>query len=107
MTTEELIAKLPEEYQPIARRYVSLLLDMGFDELQSWIEILASGNWREAYISMVSKMSTIDILNEQEKVNEILKKLNKENANMYAAQKEMIQQIFLTSLLMVRKGLAL
>ncbi len=103
MTTEELIAKLPDEYQPIARRYVSLLLDMGFDELQGWVEMLANGNWKQAYETVVAKMTTTEVVNEQKRVNEILKALNKENADQIAAQKEIIQQVFLTSLLMLRK----
>lgn len=99
MTTEEIIAKLPEEYQPIAQRYVTLLLDMGFGELQAWAEKIAGENWPVAYESLVKKMSTTEIINEQKKANEILKALNKENAT----QRELILQIFLTSLLMLRK----
>ena len=103
MTTEELIAKLPEEYQSLARRYVTILIDMGFEDLQGWVEMLASGNWQKAYEAVVSKMPTGEVLKEQKKVNEILKALNKDNAERVAAQKAIIQQIFLTSLLMLRK----
>lgn len=105
MKIEELIEKLPEEYQPFARRYVTILLDMAFDELENWVEILAKGQWPQAYQSIVSKMSTEAIVDEQKQANEILKKLNKENADMLAAQTEIIQQIFLTLLLMLRKQL--
>jgi len=103
MKIEELILKLPEQYQEIARRYINLLIDMKFEELQGWVEMLAGGNWHQAYETVVSKMTTAEVLNEQKKANEILKALNKENADQLAAQKEIVQQIFLISLLMLRE----
>lgn len=103
MSIEELIAKLPEEYQEIARRYTTLLLDMGFEELTAWVGLLTAGNWEGAYRELVAKMTTDEILVEERKCHEILKKLNKDNEKRIAAQFALIEQIVLTSILMLRK----
>jgi len=103
MTIEEIIAKLPEEYQEIARTYTTLLLDMSFAELQTWVEMIAKGNWQNAYRNLVVKMSTEELLIAERKGHEILKRLNKENADSIATQFALIEQIILTSILMLRK----
>ena len=102
MTIEEIISKLPEEFRPLARRYTTLLINMGFEELQGWIGIVISGDYLQAYRSLVAKMSTDEIVAEQNKANEILKALNKENAVLVAAQREILAQIFMTLLLMLQ-----
>lgn len=97
-----IIEKLPEEYQGIARRYVSLLVEMSFEELQAWVEMIAKGNWQNAYTDLIEKMSTNEVLAEERKGHEILKRLNKDNAKRIAAQFAIIEQVLLTSLLMLR-----
>lgn len=103
MTIEKLIEKLPEEYQEIAYRYTALLLDMGFEELQAWVEMIAAGKWQKSYESLIAKMPTDEILIEERKGHEILKRLNKDNAARIALQFALIEQILLTSILMLRK----
>lgn len=102
MKIDDLIAKLPEEYRAIAKRYAPLLINMGFEELQDWVERLAGGDWQQAYKDLVSKMTTTEIVDEQDKANEIMKALNKENADLVAAQSNLMQQILLSTLLMLR-----
>jgi len=102
MTINDMIKKLPPEYQEIARRYVPLLVDMKFEDLKSWIEMIAAGNWQKSYKELVSKMTVDELLAEERKGHEILKQLNKDNADRIALQFAIIEQIFLTSLLMLR-----
>ena len=103
MTIEELIKKLPERFQAIARRYAHLLIDMGFEELEAWIELISTGEWEQAYKNLISKMNTDELVGEQDKLNEILKALNEENAEFVSAQKDIVLQVLLTLLLMLRK----
>ncbi len=103
MSIEDTIKKLPEEYQEIARGYITLLLDMGFEEIRAWVGLLAVGNWEGAYRELIAKMTTDEILIEERKSHEILKRLNKDNAERIAAQYAIIEQIFLTSILMLRE----
>jgi len=103
MTIEELISKLPEEYREIARRYTALLLDMSFEELQAWVEQITKGNWQNAYRKLAAKMSTEELLAAERKGHEMLARLNKENADSFAIQFALIEQILLTSILMLRK----
>lgn len=103
MKIEELIQKLPKEYRELAYRYIPLILDMGFEELKAWVEMMTKGNWQKAYQNIVAKMSTDAVLAEEKKAHEILKRLNKDNAERIAAQFAIIEQIFLILLLMLRK----
>lgn len=103
MAIEEIIQQLPKEYQEIARRYIALLVDMGFEELQAWVELLRKGDWLKSYEALVAKMSTEEVLAEEKKGQEILKQLNKDNADRMEAQFTLIEQIILTSILMLRK----
>lgn len=103
MTINELILKLPEEYREIAQRYTTLLVGMSFEELQAWVGLLASGNWKNAYTNLIAKLPTDEILIEEQKGHEILKRLNKDNAEQMSLQFALIEQIFLTSLLMLRE----
>ena len=103
MSIEELIAKLPQEYREIARRYTVLLIDMSFEELRAWIELIAKGEWQNAYANLIGKMSTDEVLAEEQKGHEILKRLNKDNSERISAQFALIEQIFLTSMLMLRE----
>lgn len=89
---EDLIAKLPPELQPIAGRYISLFLQSGQAELAAWINMLLSGDWLAAYSYATSKMTTEDLIAEQQRINDELSRLNTENAANVAAQKALIQQ---------------
>jgi len=103
MKIEEVIQKLPEEYREIARRYTTLLLDMADEELLAWIESITAGDWQMSYLDLVAKMSTEEILTEEQKGHDILKMLNKDNADRIAMRSALIKQIILTSILMLRK----
>lgn len=103
MTIEEIIAKLPEEYRAIARRYTTLLLDMADEELLAWVKSIAQGNWQKSYHDLIAKMTTDELLAEERKSHEILKRLNKDNADRMADQFSLIEQIILTSIMMLRK----
>ncbi|KKN74444.1 hypothetical protein LCGC14_0390640 [marine sediment metagenome] len=103
MTIEELIKKLPQEYQEIAYRYTAILLDEAFDDLQGWIELIAKGKWQDAYRRIIEKMPTNEVIADEQRGHEILKRLNKNNAERIGAQFAIIEQILLTSMLMLRK----
>lgn len=103
MTIEELIQKLPQEYQEIANRYTTILLDDAFEDLQGWIELIRKGDWLDAYRRIIEQMPTEEVLADERKGQEILKRLNKENAGRIAVQFAIIEQILLTSLMMLRK----
>jgi len=103
MPLEELIKKLPDEYQEMARRYLPIFINSTFDELEQWIALIAIGNWQEAYGTVVRKMDTEVLLDEQGKCNEYLRKLNKANADYMELQREMIRKSLLIGLLTLKK----
>jgi hypothetical protein len=98
MSIEDIIDKLPEEYQELAWRYLPVLAQMTFDELENWVNLLAEGNWQAAYQKLVGKMSTDELIAETVKVNEQIKELNEENTETMAMQKNIIKEILLIAL---------
>lgn len=103
MPMENLIKKLPDEYQEMARRYLPIFINSTFDELEQWIALIAIGNWQEAYGVVIRKMDTNILLDEQGKCNEYLLKLNKENATYIDLQREMIRKTLIIGLLTLKK----
>ena len=90
---DDLIAKLPEEMQEWARRYINFLRDSTFEELQAWIRLIAAGNWRAAYEQTTKKMSVEDLTLELRRVNASLEQLNDANAAAIEIQKQLILEL--------------
>jgi hypothetical protein len=91
MTLEEIIAKLPEEFQPWARQYGNAFLDMAFTELTNLVDKIAEGNFADAYAVIVSRFTTEELIRSQQRVNEELIKLNKQNASFAEFQKQLVK----------------
>lgn len=93
MDTEKLdglIRKLPAEYQAWASYYIPAIMQMQTDKIEAWIADISKGNWQQAYEYLVENMSTEDILEAQFTTNQILKELNKQNADNITLQKKMV-----------------
>lgn len=99
---DDLIKRLPDEFQELAQRYMPILVNMTFDELEQWVGLLAEGNWQKAYQNVVVKMSIDESVAEQKRINELLQKLNEENADKLAMDKDIVRQILLIALFMLR-----
>jgi hypothetical protein len=104
MSLEDIIEKLPPEYQGWAKTYGEALLSMTFDEIAIWIDHVQASNWQAAYKSLVSKMSTQQLLDSQEDVNARLLVLKKRNASYKAMMEQMVRDA-LTIGLHLLKGL--
>ena len=102
MTTKlsELIAKLPTEFQPIARRYADMMIQWTIEQQQAWIDNVAAGNWQPAYESLVQSMTTAELLAEQQRINNELTELNTANAAYIEVQKQTIKDA-LSTLMMI------
>ncbi len=106
MKIEELIQKLPAEFHDLARRYTPVLIGWGFEDLQAWVEQIAKGNWQTAYQKLVASMDTEALIAEERKSHEILQKLNKDNAEAINLRKAIVEQVLLTSILMLAKNIS-
>ena len=105
MTFEEIIVKIPEQFQDIARRYLPTLAGMGEEELVGWIELISSGDWQAAYRTVVQRMDTQEQLAELDRINSDLEQLNYANAEYVKMQKEMLKAILLAAAAWVKSEL--
>jgi len=102
---DKLIEGLPEEFQPIAERYVTFFVDTSFEDLQNWIELVAEGNWQLAYKKVVGKMSHADLGAELDNINARLRALNRQGAEAVQLQKEIIRNALLTAFAMAKANI--
>jgi len=101
MTIEELTAKLPEEFHPVAAKYGPVLLDMAVDELWNWLELMVMGKIVVAYQVLISRMPNSDLLAELDKLNVDWEKENKANAQRLDLQRNALFAILRVVLQMV------
>lgn len=102
MKIEELIEKLPEEFHELAKRYLPMLIDMGFEELQNWVLTIAAGQWQPAYQMLIRRMTLQEQLYEVRRLNEMLRDYNDKNAGLAQVQKDIVRELLLTALQMLR-----
>lgn len=99
---DDLIAKLPDEFKPMAEKYGSIVLEAAQEDVTEWIGYITQGNWQEAYRFVAMNMTTSDLLDEQQRINEQLKALNKKNAMYIAMQRQMVQEALTTGVLLLQ-----
>ena len=101
---EEIINKLPDAYKGWARRYAVILVDMGFEEIDKWVDSVVNLNWADAYKSLAVRMTTEQLLTAQEQVNQALRELNKQAVDFIQIQKQMVREA-LSIAIMILKAL--
>jgi hypothetical protein len=101
---EEIISKLPDAYKGWARRYAAILVDMGFEEIDKWVDSVINLNWADAYRSLAVRMTTEQLLTAQEQVNQALRELNKQAVDFIQIQKQMVREA-LSIAIMILKAL--
>lgn len=102
MALEDLIEKLPIEYQQWARHYGDAILGMGYNELLAWTDLILKGNYSGAYKELAQKMTTEQLLASQEHINNMLKQANKRNATIIAMQKQAVIDAMTIGLMLLK-----
>lgn len=80
MTLDELLAKVPEQWRPVAAEYGPALLAMTAAELWAWIDLLAKGKQAEAYAAVLAKMGGAEIVAEWNQLAAEWSAVNAQNA---------------------------
>lgn len=73
---DDIIGKLPDEYKPIAEKYVTVLLNMSLDEITAFLTALVNAGWEDAYKQIVGKMTNTELIKELNNLNNALATLN-------------------------------
>ena len=88
MTLDELIAKVPEQFRPLAVEYGPAFIKMGEAEIVAWIDLIARGKTDEAYKQILANLPTGDFLAEWTSLNQ-----SWETANIAeAAKRDVVRQ---------------
>jgi len=101
ITIEELMAKLPDEYNPVIAKYGPALLEMTTGELWSWIELMARGDTDRAYKTLLSRMTNAALITEMDKINAEWETTNEANAQRLKLQRNASLAILRVTLQMV------
>lgn len=88
MTIDELMAKVPETWRPVAARYGPALLAMSAEELWAWIGMLVNGKELEAYEAVLTKLGNADLLDEWGVLRADWQTANARNADRVALQRK-------------------
>lgn len=99
-----LLEKVPDALKPVAIQYGPALLKMSIEELWAWIALLIRGKKQEAYLAVLEKMDSVELLHEWDGLNERWDAANAENRAMKELQTAALNAL-LQALLVIVVGL--
>jgi len=88
LTLDEVLQKIPKPWQPVAAQYGPALAAMTADEIWAWINLLAMGDTKAAYQTLVSRLNNADLLAQWDTLQQAWSQANAENAAKLALQRE-------------------
>lgn len=77
---DDIIESLPSEYEELARMYLPAIKRMAKEEVLAWVDYIRLADEINAHAIIVRKMTTEEIAADGDRGNEILRQLNKGNA---------------------------
>lgn len=97
-TVEELLAKLPAAWRPIAAQYVPALLAMTTAEVASLIDMLANRQVEKAWAAMLAKLPNSDLIAEWNATNAAWEAENRAESQRRAVFQEAASAVLRTLL---------
>lgn len=77
---DDIIESLPSEYEQLARTYLPTIQRMAKEEVLTYMDYLRIDDEVKAHAILVQKMTTEEIVADGNQGNELIKELNKGNA---------------------------
>ena len=88
MTLDELLARVPEPWRPVAAKYGPAIVKMTADEFAAWIDLLLRGRTYEAWEAVLKGLGNADLLAAWQEVGSKWDEANARNAARLALQRE-------------------
>jgi hypothetical protein len=88
ITLDEVLARIPEEYRPLAVQYGPTILKMSADAIWAWVELLLAGNTRAAMETIIARMPPSELLTRMTANLAAWDEANAANARAVALQRE-------------------
>ncbi|MCE5186067.1 MAG: hypothetical protein LLF76_08085 [Planctomycetaceae bacterium] len=88
---KDLIARLPDELQPLAVVYGNLWIDATAAQLQHLTDLLVDGRISEASRFVVQHLSSDQLIAELERINAAILAVNQKQFDLLEAQRQMVR----------------
>lgn len=93
MTLDEIIAKLPAEWKPVAVQYGPAFLAMTAQDVWDWLALASTGDAYAAHKKVLEKLPNADLLGEWSSLEADWKTANAANAARIAWQRDAVYAI--------------
>jgi hypothetical protein len=98
MTLRDLVKQLPDFLRPWANIYVDLLSREAPEQVESFVKIALGEGWAAAHRMMLTRMTTAEIVAEQQAANSAKAEMNESQAALLASQKQIIIDLLLLAI---------
>lgn len=100
---DDLIEKMPKQFQELTRAHLPILADMARDDVVAWIDLVLKGDYETAYRITNDKMSPSERIAEQKRLNTLYELYNKDSASNNQMFRDFFQQILIIAVSMLWK----
>ena len=98
---EDLINKIPEQFQDLAKAHLPILANMARDDIVSWIDLILNGDYEKAYRITNDKMSPTERIAEQKRLNALFETYYKDTTGKRLLFQDFLRQILLIAVSML------
>lgn len=98
---DDLIKKIPKQFQDLAQAHLSILAGMAKDEVLAWIDLILKGDYETAYQVTNDRMTPSERIAEQKRLNTLYEFYNKDAKAKNDMLLEFFRQILLIAISML------
>ena len=100
---DDLIKKVPEEFQELARAHIPILAAMAKDDIVAWIDLILNGDYEKAYRVTNNKMTPSERIDEQKRLKALYETYNRDMIGKKDMFLDFLRQILLIAVSMLWK----
>ena len=97
----DLIKKIPDEFQELAKAHLPILANMAKEDILSWIDLILNGDYEKAYRITNAKMSPTERIAEQKRLNALYEIYAKDMVGRKDMFADFLRQILLIAVSML------
>ena len=98
---DDLIEKIPEQFQDLAKAHLPILANMAKDDIISWIDLILNGDYEKAYRITNDRMSPTERIAEQKRLNVLFETYYKDTVGKRTLFQDFFRQILLIAVSML------
>lgn len=98
---DDLIEKIPPQFQELAKAHLPILANMVEADILSWIDLVLNGDYEKAYQITNNKMSPSERIGEQKRLNALFEIYAKDRIGRKDMFADFLRQIILIAISML------